>query len=208
MIYIIITTSINNKYGDKNEVHRQNRYIESITHLLKLINNDIRIKPIIVENNGLRTTYLNDLKCDIFYTNTNNNIYPGSHKGHNELLDIKEVISAYKIKDDDFIIKLTGRYRLLNMSFINLVINNIDKYDAFVKFFNVSTKTYMFDDCVLGLFSIKCKYLREFNYTFFKSPECDFADYIRKNIDKNKLIEIQDLGLECCFVEDLRILIV
>ena len=206
MIYIIITTSIINKVGIQNNIHRQNRYIESIKQLLQLINNDSDIKPIIVENNGFRKTFLDDLNCEVCYTNNNINMY--THKGENELLDIKEVISAYKIKDDDFIIKLTGRYRLLNMSFINLVINNIDKYDAFVKFFNVSTKTYMFDDCVLGLFSIKCKYLREFNYTFFKSPECDFADYIRKNIDKNKLIEIQDLGLECCFVEDLRILIV
>uniref|UniRef100_A0A6C0H330 Uncharacterized protein n=1 Tax=viral metagenome TaxID=1070528 RepID=A0A6C0H330_9ZZZZ len=206
MIYIIITTSINNKVGVQNNIHRQNRYIESINHLLELINDDLNIKPIIVENNGLRQTFLDDLKCDVCYTN--NNIINYNHKGENEFLDIKEVINQYNIKDDDIIIKLTGRYKLLNLNFINLVKNTINNYDAFVKFFNVCTLQYMFDDCVLGLFAIKCKYLKEFKFSFLRSPECEFADYIRKNINKNKLIEVKQLYLECCFADDLRILIV
>lgn len=119
MIYIIITTSINNKVGVQNNIHRQNRYIECINHVLQIINNDLDIKPIIVENNGLRKTYLDNLKCDVCYTD--NNIIDYNHKGENELLDIKEVINRYNIKDDDIIIKLTGRYKLLNLDFINLV---------------------------------------------------------------------------------------
>jgi hypothetical protein len=206
MIYIIITTCINNKVGVQNHVHRQNRYIECINHLLELVNNDLNIKPIIVENNGLRQTFLDDLKCDVCYTN--NNIINYNHKGENELLDIKQVINQYNIKDDDIIIKLTGRYKLLNLNFINLVKNAINNYDAFVKFFNVCTLQYMFDDCVLGLFAIKCKFLKEFKYSFLRSPECEFADYIRKNINKNKLIEVEELNLECCFAYDLRMLIV
>jgi hypothetical protein len=206
MIYIIITTSINNKVGDKNDIHRKNRYITSIEHLLKLIDNDLSVKPIVVENNGLRQTYLDELKCDIFYTN--NNKIDFTHKGGNELLDIKEVINHYKIQDDDIIIKLTGRYKLLNLKFINLVKNNSNIYDTFIKFFNVCTETYMFDDCVLGLFAIKCKYLKEFNYSFIRSPECEFAEYIRKNINKNNLMEIDNLELECCFANVLSILIV
>jgi hypothetical protein len=204
MIYIIITTSIINKYGVQDNIHRKNRYFESINQLLKLINHDSNIKPIIVENNGFRQTYLHDLKCDICYTDNNNIHY--IHKGQNELLDIKEVINQYKIKDDDMIIKLTGRYKLLDSNFINLVKNN--EYDAFVKFFNVCTLKYCFDDCVLGLFAIKCKYLKEFNYSFIKSPECEFADYIRKNIIKNKLLEVYRLHLECCFADNLRLLVV
>jgi hypothetical protein len=206
MIYIIITTSINNKVGVNNDIHRQNRYIESIHQLLEFIKDDSEIKPIIVENNGLRQTYLDNLNCDVFYTNYNKfNFY---HKGVNELLDIKEVINYYKINDDDMIIKLTGRYKLLNLNFINLVKNNIDNYDAFVKFFNVCTKQYLFDDCVLGLFSIRCKYLKYFNYSLVKSPECEFADHVRKNINQDKLMEIEQLNLECCFADDLRLLIV
>lgn len=206
MIYIIITTSINNKQGIKNDIHRRTRYIECINNLLQLINNDSNIKPIIVENNGVRQTYLDDLKCDICYTN--NNMIKYKHKGQNELLDIKQVINQYNIKDEDIIIKLTGRYKLLNLNFINFVKNNINDYDAFVKFFNVSTKKYMFNDCVLGLFAVKCKYLKEFKYNFLKSPECEFADYIRKNVDKNKLKELHQLDLECCFANNLTILVV
>ena len=66
----------------------------------------------------------------------------------------------------------------------------------------------MVDDYVLGLFAIKCKYLKSFKYDFLRSPECEFAYYVRKNINKNKLIEVNDLHLECCFADDLRILVV
>ena len=199
MIYIIITACVLNKNGVRNEVHRKNRYIECIQQLLNLIDNDSSIKPIIVENNNNKS-YLDDLNCEICYTNNNAQNY--KHKGVNELLDIKEVITRYNIQDNDIVIKLTGRYKLLDLSFINLIKNN--SYDAYVKFFNVCTKKYLFDDCVLGLFAIKCEYLKNFNYMCIKSAECEFADYVRKNV--NKLMEVEHLNLECCFADNLRIL--
>jgi len=201
MIYIIITTCILSKHGIHNETHRKNRYIECITQLLKLIENDSSIKPIIVENNGVRQTYLDNFNCDVCYTN--NNVMRYRHKGVNELLDIKEVIQKYNIQDNDTVVKLTGRYKLLDTNFIQLIKNN---NDAYVKFFNVCTQKYVFDDCVLGLFAIKCKYMKDFNYTCIKSAECDFASYVRTNV-KN-LIEIKQLNLECCFADDLKLLIV
>jgi hypothetical protein len=152
----------------------------------------------------LRETYLDGLSCDVVYTN--NNRFNFRHKGVNELLDIKEVINKYNIQDDDIVIKLTGRYKVLDATFIELVKNNIDIYDAFVKFFNVCTRRFMFDDCVLGLFAIKCKYLKNFEYKCAKSPECEFADHVRQNV--NKIMEITDLKLDCCFAEGLRMLIV
>ena len=203
MIYVIITTSIHNKEGVQNNNHRQKRYVESITEALKIIKNIPDVKPIIVENNGHRKTFLDNFDCDICYTDNNKISY--KHKGGNELLDIKEVIHKYNIQDEDMIIKLTGRYKLLNPFFIQLV-KKYKECDAFVKFFNVCTKQYMFDDCVLGLFAIKCKYLKNFTYSFVKSGECEFAEYVRKNI--TKLIEIKQLCLECCFADDLRLLLV
>ena len=95
----------------------------------------------------------------------------------------------------------------LNLNFINLV-KKSKEYDAFVKFFNVCTQKYMFDDCVLGLYAIKCKYIKDFKYNFLTSAECEFANYIRKNINKDKLIEVDELYLECCFADDLRLLVV
>ena len=40
MIYIIVTTSIINKVGVKNDIHRKNRYINSIKKLLELTKDD------------------------------------------------------------------------------------------------------------------------------------------------------------------------
>jgi hypothetical protein len=212
MIYIIITTSIyeknvtTNNIVNYNDDHRKYRYINSISELLKLIENDPNIKPIIVENNGLRETYLNSLNCEICYTN--NNEINCTHKGGNELLDIKEVINKYNIEDDDTIIKITGRYKLLNINLIDIVKHYSHNYDAFIKFYNVCTEKFMFNDCVLGCFAIKSKYMKGFNYNYTKSAECEFADYVRGNIPRNKIIEIKNLSIECCFAGNLRTIIV
>lgn len=204
MIYVIITTSIHNKIPPFNNEHRKNRYIDSIQHLLNLIKNNPNIHPIIVENNGQRTTFLDSLNCDVLYTD--NNRIQCKHKGGNELLDIKEVIHKYNIDDNDTIIKLTGRYKLMNLDFIHLVSQN--NYDAFVKFFNVYTKKKHsnMDDCVLGLFAIKCKYLKQFNYSYETSAEVDFANYVKKYVDKK--MSVEHLELECCLADNLQILIV
>jgi hypothetical protein len=202
MIYLIISCCIYNKVGNKNAELRKKQYIQSITTLLNLVKNDTNIKPIIVENNGVRKTYLDTLGCDVLYTNTNTENYP--HKGMNELLDIHSVIRSYNIQDNDMIIKITGRYTLLDKTFIENVKNT--SYDAYIKFFNVCTKEFRNDDCVLGLFAMRCKYLKNFKYTFKKSAECDFASYVRETIPN--LQEIKSLNLQCCFADDLRTLIV
>jgi hypothetical protein len=197
MIYLIITTSIYNKIGVKNDIHRKETYINSINKTLSFLPNEI--KPIIVENNGKRKTYLDTLNCDIIYTN--NNKINSIHKGINELLDIKEVINIYDIKDEDIIIKLTGRYHLTSSYFFDLVINTTK--DAFVSFFNVCELKYMEYDCVLGLFAIKCKYLKVFEYDCKNSPEVEFATFVKKNI--SSIMEVKKLFLRCCFADDLRI---
>ena len=206
MIYLIITTSIINKHGIKNDEHRKQRYIESINSVLTLIDKNI-ITPIIVENNGIRETYLDKLNCNIIYTNSNN--MTTSHKGVNELLDIQHVINNYNINENDFIIKLTGRYKLIDNIFIKILLQNIHNYDAFVKFFNVCTCKFHpnLDDCVLGLFAIKCKYIKNFVYMCITSPECEFANMVINNIDINKIYQVTNLGLECCFADNLRKLI-
>lgn len=198
MIYLIITTSINNKYGLINDTHRKNTYIQAITTTLNHIK-DMNIKPIILENNGFRSTYLDNLGCDVLYTNNNNLQTP--HKGVNELHDIKDVIDKYKIQDDDMIIKLTGRYTPLNNIFFKMVKDS--QADAFVKFYNVCALKFISDDCVLGLFAIKCKYLRGFNYDCIYSPEVEFAKFVRSS--KCLLEEVNTLNLRCCFADNLRI---
>ena len=202
MIYLIITTSINNKIGSTDVEQRKKNYLESITQTLSIL--PPNIKPIIVENNGLRETYLDDFPCDVHYTNNNSVNYV--HKGVNELCDIKYIIEKYNINDDDVIIKLTGRYHPTDDHFYNLVMN-YSNFDAYVKFFNVCTLQFMNYDCVLGMFAIKCKYLKKFSYNDFnKSPEVEFSTFIRNNIDSTKIFHVRKLNLRCCFADNLRIL--
>ena len=201
MIYLIITCSINNKSGIVDFEQRKKNYLESITQTLSIL--PPNIKPIIVENNGLRETYLDNFQCDVHYTNNNSVNYV--HKGVNELCDIKYIIEKYNINDDDVIIKLTGRYHPIDDRFYNLVMN-YNNFEAYVKFFNVCTLQFMNDDCVLGMFAIKCKYLKKFSYNGFKSPEIEFATFIRNNIDSTKIYNITQLNLRCCFADNLRIL--
>ena len=58
MIYLIITTSIHNRYGTKDADERKERYLYAISETLKIV----PYKTIIVENNGTRKTYLDSLQ--------------------------------------------------------------------------------------------------------------------------------------------------
>jgi len=219
MIYLIITTSITNKYAmpsqpktvqsrqqpqsnqwsEQSPEFRQKLYLESIKKTLSLLPEGI--KPIIVENNGKRSTFLDSFKIDVHYTMNNQEMF--QHKGINELNDIKSVIDAYDIKDEDTIIKITGRYSPLNDVFFKFVEAHSDVYDAFVKFYNVASMLFMEDDCVLGMFAAKCKLLKEFEYdNSSRSPEVQFAQYI--NGIEGEVCDVGILYLHCCFSETMK----
>jgi len=197
MIYLIITTSINNRYGIKDANERKERYLYAISETLKIV----PYKTIIVENNGTRETYLDSLQ-EVCYTD--NNKYSFKSKGVNELLDIKEVIKRYDIQDDDIIIKLTGRYRLLSSHFLDQING---EYDAFVKFYGTCSLQFEQYDCILGCYAIRSKYIKLYNPLLIdKSAEVAFARYLR--FCGANVKEIQHLDVECSFAEDLRIMIV
>lgn len=161
------------------------------------------IIPIIIENNGKRVTFLDDFGIHVHYTDNNKSSF--KHKGINELMDIKSVISANSLKDDDIVIKLTGRYKLIDDLFFRTVIENAESYDAFIKFFNVSTEEFMQNDCVLGLFAIRCKYLKSFEYDAdLEVPETQFAEYVRNS--GCRIFEMERLGLTCKFSDTQKIL--
>jgi hypothetical protein len=147
---------------------------------------------------------LDTLGIPVHYTK--NNEIRGTHKGVNELEDLKSVIEAYTMKDDDMIIKLTGRYHPTDDTFFRTVLENPER-DAFVCFFNVCRLMFMEYDCVLGLFGLRCKLLKEFSYSsdYKESPEVEFARYT-KALPYDSLLQVKKLGLRCCFADNLRIL--
>lgn len=205
MIYLIITTSINNRYGTQDANERKERYLYAISETLKILPQEII--PIIVENNGKRETYLDNIGVKVLYTENNKQQFKS--KGTNELLDIKEVIEKCNLKDDDLIIKLTGRYRALSPKFFKDVIENETKYDAFIKFFGSCTLKFEQYDCILGCYAMRAKYIKLFNHYSidnYKSAEIALARYAR--LSGIRLQEVEVLDIECCFAEDNRILIV
>jgi len=211
MYYLIITASINNKInGGTDTQKRQDRYLFAIAETLKTLPSEIT--PIIVENNGCHPTYLDHFIHDgksvqVIYTN-NNQIH-FKHKGANELLDIKEVISRVGIKDDDIIFKLTGRYRVVTCDFFDYVMKNSMEFDAFMKFFNCATCQFNSYDCVLGFYAVRCLYLKLWNHLSidkYKSAEGAFARYIR--FSGARIKEIDTLNLECVFADMDRELLV
>lgn len=210
MIYIIITACIHNKRGGIiNFDARKKRYIMCINKLLEFLKEYPNIKPIIVENNGDKDTYLNDINCEVLYTN--NNSIDTENKGMNELMDIQDTIKHLSANDDDIIIKLTGRYRMIDPKFIEIVTQNIDNYDAFIRFYNVCTKQTVKNDMVLGLYALRCKYLKKITLeghkknNTYKSPEMEFSCKVRTLVKEERIKEIDDLRIECCFADKNRL---
>jgi hypothetical protein len=201
MIYLILTTSIHNRFGAIDDTKRKERYLSAIKGTLSYL--PTCITPIIVENNGKRETYLDyflhgDKPVRVVYTN--NNEIRFHSKASNEMADIKEVIRECGIEANDMIIKLTGRYRMVSSDFFTEVIQH-EKIDAFVKFYNVVTMKYEYDDCVLGCFAMRAIFIQLYPHHLTDiqpSAEVAFAKYVRQCIT---LKEMYELGVECCFAD-------
>jgi hypothetical protein len=220
MIYFVLTTSVVNKYltanlttAERGDEIRRNRYLTSITKNLQILQNYPDVKIVIVENNGNSNTYLNifneKFNIPILYTSFNkHNFY---HKGFAELYDIKAVIKQFDIKDDDMIIKMTGRYHLMTDYLIKKIIDEQNNYDAFFKFYNVCIRNYLENDCVLGAFGLRAKYLNEFEYKVMNaSPEVQIATYVKTKSKSGelRLCEMEDLLVKCIFAENSENMIV
>jgi len=208
MIYLILTASLLNRFGPNEE--REARYHTALTETLSHLPTSIR--PVLVENNGLRQTMLDHYVHDgkrvpVIYTDTNRN--PPSDKGMNEFIDLKEVIQVVGIQETDIIIKVTGRYRMMDASFVTQVIREADRYDAWMKFYGTCSLRFEPYECVLGCYAIRALYLSWFPLPMIRlypSAEVAFATYVRRSLPR--IQEIQTLGVECCFGEDGRILCV
>lgn len=194
--YLIITCCIHNTVGITWSDKRKQQYYLAIANVLNLVPPEIT--PIIVENSCVDKSYLDVFRCDVVYTKSSAPLRQGElilHKGHNELNDIKTIIKKYDIQDCDMIIKMTGRYLLFQPDFFNLVLANPDK-DAYFRQYNVCT--YEKDDIsiVLGLFALRAKYFKLFEYKQHdKGAEEDFRTYINNYIGKDQMMKIDKLWL-------------
>ena len=207
MIYLILTTSLHNYYGSSANREQQYRsaILETLSHLPSTI------QPIIVENNGLRATFLDhfvhaEKNVPVLYTDHNE---MRKSKGVKELLDIQHVIRQYGIQDNDMVIKVTGRYHVTSSSFFQEVINHQEHYDAFIKFYGVCSLSFDPNESVLGFYAMRAYLLLLWHPTsvdLSSSAEVAFAKYAKRSC--GHIREIQHLGLTCVFAEDGRTLTV
>ena len=199
MIYFIVTTSIFNDCPI-----RKDQYIKGITKLKTIINNNsmVNYEIIIIENNGLRYTYLDNLDCKVYYTN--NNTLLTYNKGIKELQDILDCIKYYNINDDDFVVKMTGRYILDdNSEFMNILknINNIN-YDCIIKYGSCFDSENIYkckmDDCISGLIGMRCCYIKQIEMpNSYESVEWKWAKATYLINDENIYI-LETLGINIC----------
>ena len=196
MIYFIVTTCI---FTDC--LIRETQYINGISKLKQTIK-DLNIenyKIIIVENNGIRETYLNKLDCEVFYNN--NNFLPVDNKGYKELQDVLDCIDKYNINDNDFIVKMTGRYILNeNSEFMNIIKNiHITKYDCVIKYGPYYKPVdFKMDDCITGLIGMSCFYIKQIE----KPNERECVEWkwaqVTKLMNDEKIYLVNNLGINIC----------
>lgn len=196
MLYLLITTSL---IKDYNYNRRVEQYISSIYNTIDIFNNNFNnVKIIIIENNNNTKTFLDDFNIEVYYTDTNITIN-SNNKGIKELTDILKCIEKFNIKDDDFIIKLTGRYLLKNDSlFIKKIKENLD-IDCIIRYGNYTDKNYKSkSDCITGLIGMKCKYIKMIEMP--KEDECVEWKWAKVSslINSEKIIEIDELGIFMC----------
>ena len=197
MIYFLVTTCV---FDDC--TIRKNQYINCISKLKQVIR-DMNIenyKIIIIENNGLRSTFLNYMDCEVYYTN--NNFLKVKNKGYKELKDILDCIEHYNINDTDFVVKITGRYVLKdNSEFMNVIKNiHITKYDSVIKYGAFyKPVNYKMKDCITGLIGMTCSYIKH-----IKKPigddypvEWNWAE-VTYLMDDNKICIVNNLDIDVC----------
>jgi hypothetical protein len=187
---------------------RETEYRNAISQTLSLL--PPSIKPIIVENNGQRPTWLTTVTFQnqpIRVIYTDHNQHPTKNKGITELMDLHMVIEQCNLSPEDIIIKLTGRYYPLSPYFFETVIREQHQFDAWIRFYNVTYKRPEQYDCVLGMYAIRCSYLMCWNPLTVPhsiSPEVAFARYVR--FSGALLREIEHIYLQCVFSKDGEVL--
>jgi hypothetical protein len=192
MIYLLITTSL----VERNFEERKRRYLNGITTALRRFK-EVDCKIIILENNGSRSTFLDDFGVDVFYTN--NNQIP-TNIGNKELIDLRQCIKHYKIQDEDFIIKLSGRYIIQEQSeFMEALLEHKETKDAILMYGYFYGPQYKrIRDCVTGLIGMKCKHIKRIQPVEFNGCiEWHWAD-VALSIPEEQEHKVRTLGVAVC----------
>jgi hypothetical protein len=117
-IYFVVTTSLtipSHQEGQKNVNVRRDQYFRGIRALLNATKSGFPLphRIVVVENNGLRKTYLDELEgVSVLYTDNNSLNDTIFSKGTKELGDVLACVRHFQMRDNDLVVKMTGRYYL------------------------------------------------------------------------------------------------
>jgi len=162
---------------------RKEEYIISFNTLCSFgYKNNIQIIECI---NNSEDSFLNTLTEKVFYTKQN---YAYRNKGVNELLNIKFFLENFNVDDEEKIVKLTGRYNLLDNSFIKEFENS--SCDVLYKKDSVNQ---VFFGCLCLKKKVLTNFINQLNFNVLESNlvciEKSFADFIYKSEYEQKVIE-------------------
>ena len=128
---------------------RMSDYKKSFEYALKLKDKFDSI-TIIETVSKEKVIELEESGLEVYYSKFDNSF---SNKGINEMIHIKDFLLASQINDNDLIVKLTGRYLILNDNILNIDSDFIAKYDGDIYdpinrgvhtfFFGVKKKTFL-----------------------------------------------------------------
>jgi hypothetical protein len=141
-IYFVVTTSLmipTHEEGQKDADVRRDQYFRGIRALLNATKSGFPLphRVVVVENNGLRKTYLDDLEgVSVLYTDNNNVNDTTVSKGTKELRDVLAAVRHFQMRANDLVVKMTGRYYLDEQSSFMELLRHLDwnVTQALVKF--------------------------------------------------------------------------
>jgi hypothetical protein len=199
-MYFLVTCSLIDKHPSSwtiklPEDYRLKEYANGIQKILKISKDIPNSKVILIENNGRRKTFLNLYEgCDVFYTN--NNTIETKNKGIKELKDIKDCIEHFGIEDDEFIVKLSGRYEVMDKSPFIEQLNKLEGIDCILRYgsFNKPSDTRV-KDCITGLIGMRAKHIKDIEEPHENDPvEWKWA-WKTYSMDETKIVAMKSLGL-------------
>lgn len=157
-------------------------------------------KVILVENNGKRKTFLDHFGVDVFYTENN---FSNMEKGAKELKDILDCIQHYNISDDDFIVKMTGRYILqshsLFMNHLEMISSREKDWHCIIRYGSFFKPVdFAVEDCITALIGMLCKYVKRIDMPAEQEVvEWKWAE-ASLEINRAKVAALPRLGIAIC----------
>jgi hypothetical protein len=166
---------------------RKQEYLKSF-NIIRLFGFD----PWIIESTNIDHSFFDQISNKVIYPQKNNLLL--SNKGVNETMSLRASLSLLPFKDEDIVIKLTGRYFLYKRFFINLIKKNLTNYDAFVCYGkHFVSKEHIFTGC----FAMRWDYFKKIILEMdLEKAEKDyipvekiFADFIEENSLRIKKVD-------------------